>query len=109
MRKEESILFPAIIEIEATVSAGKMPRSMPFGSVANFSRVLEEEHRQTAGTLREIRRLINSHSCDGRSDALITMSRRLQAMLTDVHRHIHLENNVLFPRAIELERRAGPQ
>lgn len=105
MRKEESILFPTIADMETAMAAGRTPLSLPFGSVANFSRVLEQEHRQTAGVLQEIRVLTNNYTCPPRaSEDLRMLFRRMQILVADVHRHIHLENNILFPRAIDLER-----
>jgi regulator of cell morphogenesis and NO signaling len=105
MRKEETILFPTIVDMQTAVASGRRPRALPFGSVANFSRVLEQEHRRTAGVLHEIRVLTNNYTCaPAASDNLQTVYRRLQAMAADVHQHIHLENNILFPRAIDLEK-----
>lgn len=105
MRKEETILFPAIVEMEIAVTEGRGPQALPFGSVANFSRVLEKDHRRAANLLRELRVVTNNYRCPPAAPAhLQTLFRRLQTLVADVHQHIHLENNVLFPRAIDLEK-----
>jgi regulator of cell morphogenesis and NO signaling len=104
MRKEETILFPAILELEATVPAGGQPEYSPFGSVANLSRVTAQDHERAGRTLHEIRQLTNNYTCTNCEPGLTNLIQRLGSLTADLHRHIHLENNILFPRAIELER-----
>lgn len=106
MRKEESILFPAILELAATVAAGEQqPQYSQFGSVANLSRATAQDHDKAARTVEEIRRLTNNYTCARDSEPDIpTLFQRLAVLAADLHRHIHLEKNVLFPRAIDLER-----
>ena len=105
IRKEETILFPAIADMEAAVASGRRPAALPFGTVSNFSRVLEREHRKCAAVLHEISVLAGNHPCPpDASEDLWTALQRLQTLVADAHYHIHLENNILFPRAIELEK-----
>lgn len=108
LMKEEQILFPLIREIEA-FSRGAGPR--PFahcGTVENPIRQMHVEHEGVGEALDELRRL----SADYRlpEDACPTFEdlyRSLRALEDDLHRHIHLENNILFPRAAALEKQAG--
>jgi regulator of cell morphogenesis and NO signaling len=105
MRKEEAILFPAIVNLELTVAAGGPPIPSQFGSVSNVTRVLGQDHYKTACALDEIRELTNNFVCP--SDVQLTMPalfRRLKTLAVDTHHHVHLENNVLFPRAVALEK-----
>jgi regulator of cell morphogenesis and NO signaling len=104
MRKEETILFPAILELEATVPAGGQPEYSPFGSVANLSRVTAQDHERAGRTLHEIRQLTNNYACTNCEPGMANLIQRLGALTADLHRHIHLENDILFPRAIDLER-----
>ena len=105
MRKEESILFPAILELAATVAAGERPPYSQFGSVANLSRATVQDHDKAARTMDEIRQLTNNYTCARDCEpGMPALFRRLATLATDLHRHIHLEKNVLFPRAIDLER-----
>ena len=105
MRKEETILFPAILELEATVAAGGQPEYSQFGSVANLSRATAHDHDHAARSIEEIRQLTNNYTCpiDGESGAP-ALCRRLATLAADLLRHIHLEKDILFPRANELER-----
>jgi regulator of cell morphogenesis and NO signaling len=105
--KEESVLFPAIEEMEAAASAGRTPQPTPFGTVRNPIRMLEHEHDTAGHALRAMRELTQDYAPP--ADACTTF-RALYAGLAelerDLHTHIHLENNILFPRAAELENRA---
>jgi regulator of cell morphogenesis and NO signaling len=99
LMKEEQILFPWIVQTES----GESPASC-FGSVGNPIRMMMFEHDNAGAALREIR----SASRDFRipDDGCIsyqTLYQALQAFEADLHQHIHLENNILFPRAMELE------
>jgi len=106
MRKEEAILFPAIAELEIAAAETATRGNSEFGSVANLSRVLGQGHHRTARELQEIRLLTNNYTCSRaeQEGCLNDLFRRLRNLATDVHRHVHLENNILFPRAIELEK-----
>lgn len=99
LMKEEQILFPYIVQTES----GESPASC-FGTVRNPIRMMMFEHDNAGAALREIR----TASGDFRlpEDACIsyqTLYQALQAFEADLHQHIHLENNILFPRALELE------
>lgn len=105
MVKEERILFPAIVAAESAAASGAPPPRTPFGPVANPIGMMEAEHDNAAQALAQIRLItgafaIPDYACETFS-ALIT---GLHALEQDLHLHIHLENNILFPRAIELER-----
>lgn len=100
MMKEERILFPAIRQME---QAGG-PLAFPFGSVGNPIRVMEHEHQSAADALNRLRTLTGGYRLpeDG-CNAYAAMLQGLQRLEADLHRHIHKENNVLFPRAMQLE------
>ena len=104
MMKEERVLFPYIRELAA--SHGGATRS-PFGTVENPIRMMEREHREASDEMRLIRELTNGYvaPADGCSTYRVCVA-ELAAFERDLHRHVHLENNVLFPKAIELERGA---
>jgi regulator of cell morphogenesis and NO signaling len=107
MHKEEVILFPCVSRYEAAVQAGGSVPPLPFGSVANPIRMMEHEHGNAGEALRKLRAstrdyTVPAHACITYR-ALIEGLRELEQ---DLHRHIHLENNILFPRAIALENTA---
>ena len=102
MRKEETILFPAILELEATLAAGGQPDYSPFGSVANLSRATAQDHERATRALHEIRQLTNNYTCA--KDCAPELIRRLATLAADLHLHVHLENDIVFRRAVDLER-----
>jgi len=107
MMKEERVLFPYVSELQAA-SGTPGCRISPFGSVENPIRMMEREHRDAADELQAIRELTNGYSApeDGCTTYRVCMA-ELRRFEQDLHRHVHLENNVLFPRAIALEQGFG--
>jgi regulator of cell morphogenesis and NO signaling len=103
MVKEEQVLFPYICELAATAVSGRHVPS-PFGTVENPIRMMEREHREAADELLLIRELTHGYTVpdDGCTTYRVCMH-ELQAFERDLHRHVHLENNVLFPKAVALE------
>jgi regulator of cell morphogenesis and NO signaling len=101
MWKEESILFPLIQRMEEACISGQENSHL---SVSGTIRVMEFEHRSAGNALDQMRRLTDEYRTpdDGCATyrALIQGLKDLEA---DLHQHIHLENNILFPRAMELE------
>jgi regulator of cell morphogenesis and NO signaling len=76
----------------------------PFGTVENPIRVMMKEHDTAGELLREIRALSSDYSVP--PDGCIshrTLYEALTEFEQDLHQHVHLENNILFPRAIALE------
>jgi regulator of cell morphogenesis and NO signaling len=103
MVKEEHVLFPYVRELAARGDdCGRVPS--PFGTVENPIRMMEREHRDAAAALRAIRELTANYSvpADGCTTYSVCMA-ELERFEHDLHRHVHLENNVLFPRAVRLE------
>ena len=109
MLKEENVLFPYIIRMEdATAQNGPLPVA-PFGTVRNPVRVMMAEHEVAGYILERMRELSSDYTAP--ADACIsyvTLYSALPALEVDLHQHIHLENNILFPRAAELEDMSRP-
>jgi len=103
MMKEEQILFPYIRDLAATKAGARYMRS-PFGTVQNPIRMMEREHREAADELRVIHALTNGFTppADGCTTYEVTMA-ELANFERDLHEHVHIENNVLFPKAIAIE------
>ena len=108
MMKEENILFPYILKLEQTVGAGRpMPRPM-FGSITNPVHMMELEHDSAGAALKEIGGLSANYTApDDACFSYRTLYAALKEFGADLHQHVHLENNILFPRAIELEQSTG--
>jgi regulator of cell morphogenesis and NO signaling len=106
LMKEEHILFPFILEIERAVSARRPAPQPMFGTVENPVRMMMFEHDNAGNALRALRQLSANYTLPADAcTSFQTLYRDLQAFEADLHQHIHLENNILFPRAIELEAR----
>ena len=104
LMKEEMILFPYIKRIEAASIAKERTPAAPFGSVQNPIAMMEHEHDSAGNALRAMREASNGYSAP--ADACVsfqTLYRALAEFETDLHQHIHLENNILFPRAVAIE------
>ena len=105
MAKEEMLLFPAIDDLAAARRAGAAAPASPFGTVLHPVRAMEDEHRAAGECLGQLRTLTSNYTPP--PDACTTYRLcygELQRFQADLVQHVHLENNVLFPRAIELER-----
>ena len=105
MRKEEMILFPYIEQVDAA-STGRIPVPLaPFGSVQHPVRMMMFEHEKDGDILRKMRATSSDYTTP--PDACPSFKglyAGLEDLERDLHRHIHLENNVLFPSAIDAER-----
>ena len=104
LMKEENVLFPYIIRMEEAVTQHDPILPPPFGTVQHPIRMMTQEHDGAGDALRSIRSA--SHNFTTPVDACIsyqTLYKALEAFEIDLHQHIHLENNMLFPRAIAME------
>jgi len=106
MFREEQILFPFILALEGAREQNRPAPFAPFGTVNNPVRMMLMEHDTAGELLRELRKLTADYKVP--PDVCIsykTFYEALEAFELDLHQHIHLENNVLFPKAIEREHR----
>ena len=104
MMKEENILFPFVDALANAAQSGRRLPPSPFGTVLNPIRVMEEEHRHAGDDMARLRELTNGYQAP--ADACTTYRvcyDELARFEADLHRHVHLENHVLFPRAMALE------
>lgn len=106
MKKEELILFPFIKKLAAADQNDEQLHAPHFGTVENPIAMMHEEHDAEGERFREIARLTDEYTPP--QDACNTYRvafALLQEFENDLHMHIHLENNILFPKAIEMENR----
>lgn len=108
MMKEEHMLFPYIDQLEDAANAGRRPAPPMFGTVQNPVRMMMLEHDSASQAMKAMRRLSDGFTTPVEAcmsfRALYEGFREFEA---DLHQHIHLENDILFPRAVELEAAAG--
>lgn len=104
LMKEEQILFPFIIRMEEAAIAGELAPPAMFGTVVNPVRMMMQEHDSTGYALKRLRQITRDYAvpADG-CISYTTLYAALDAFEADIHQHIHLENNILFPRAVALE------
>ena len=104
MMKEERMLFPYIDAMARAASAGQPVPVAPFGTVQNPIRMMEMEHESAGTAMARINELTRGYQPP--DDACTTYKvclQELDAFERDLHAHVHLENNILFPRAAQLE------
>jgi regulator of cell morphogenesis and NO signaling len=103
--KEENLLFPHLDEMAAANRDGQPLPPGPFATALHPIRVMEADHTLAGDLVQHLRQLTGNFVPP--ADACTTYRgcyAELAHFEADLHRHIHLENNVLFPRALELER-----
>jgi len=104
MYKEEQILFPFVVQLEESCRDNRPAPFAPFGTVNNPIRMMLLEHDNAGELLRELRKLsCNYQVPEDACPSYQSLYQGLEAFEQDLHQHIHLENNILFPRAVALE------
>lgn len=105
LQKEEQILFPYILQYGMAQRRGEPMPPVPFGTIAHPIQMMEFEHDGAGDALARIRELTGNFTLP---EYACTTVRHLYAGLEelekDLHLHIHLENNILFPKAIAFEK-----
>jgi len=104
LTKEEVILFPYVAKLErASTDGSAMPHGC-FGTVANPIAMMTADHDVAGSLIAEIRELSHQFTTPiGACPTYHAFYDGLREFEQDLHQHIHLENNILFPRAIALE------
>ncbi len=106
MDKEELVLFPRIEAAEEGLLEKSAP-NMNVAYVQNPIHVMEAEHEKAGELLSEIRELTSNYTPPNDACTTYRLSfSALKAFESDLHQHVHLENNILFPKAIELFQKA---
>ena len=104
LMKEEQVLFPYVLRLEESFIAGEPAPPAMFGTVVNPVRMMMQEHDSAGDALRTLRAMTKDYAPP--EDACIsyrTLYDALTGFEADLHQHIHLENNILFPRAVAME------
>ncbi len=105
MQKEELVLFPYIYRLVEASRTNEQLEAPHFGTVTGPISMMEHEHEMAGDILRRIDALTNSYAApEGACNTFIALYDALGSFEADLHQHIHLENNILFPAAIKLEK-----
>ena len=108
MRKEEMILFPYIKTLASAIELGRRRPITPFLTLDGPLKRMEQEHLETSQVFAKIKALLSDYTVPAGAGTMYRAAvRGMQGFIYDVHQHIHLENNLLFPRARDLERAFG--
>jgi len=105
MVKEEKILFPFIKELAQVYNSGGMLPSANFGKISVPIQVMDSEHEQVGGDFETIREITGNYTLPADACSSYTiLFKKLEEYENGLHRHVHLESNILFPKAIQLEK-----
>lgn len=104
MAREERVLFPHVLALDDARSRDVAPPPPPFGTVHNPVRVMNADHRETMRLLDTLSAVTGNYAAPPEACASWrTLYDSLDELARDLHQHIHLESNVLFPAAVALE------
>jgi regulator of cell morphogenesis and NO signaling len=102
MQKEEAVLFPRIKELEKQLTAGNK-NNLSITYLKSPILMMEQEHDHAGAAMAEIRQLTNNYNLPDDACTTYRLSfAALEAFELDLHQHVHLENNMLFPKALQL-------
>jgi regulator of cell morphogenesis and NO signaling len=104
MQKEEQILFPYIDALERATSVHSSVEPPFFQTVVNPIHAMMKEHDAAGELVKQIRKASSDYTAP--ADACTSykaLYQDLREFEADLHQHVHLENNILFPRAVEME------
>jgi regulator of cell morphogenesis and NO signaling len=105
MMKEERILFLQIKQMVLTQKENSQFFLPTFGTIQNPIKMMELEHTNAGDAMHQIRELSNNYTHpEDACNTFKALYSELKEFEEDLHKHIHLENNILFPKSIELER-----
>jgi regulator of cell morphogenesis and NO signaling len=103
LREEEEVLFPAIKRIDAARIAGNPPAALDVETIRASLVKLDHEHQEIGDAVHRIRHLANGYALpDDVCNTFAVTYQKLREFEDDLHKHVHLENNILFPKAAQV-------
>jgi regulator of cell morphogenesis and NO signaling len=100
LQEEEAVLFPAVDRVDAARKAGSEPTASDRGTIEESLAKLGREHDEIGAAIHGIRHLAKGYLIpDGVCNTFVVTYQRLKEFEDDLHKHVHLENNLLFPKA----------
>ena len=104
LQKEERILFPFIRKMVEAKNSGQPLEPAHFGSVENPIEMMKDDHSVEGERFRKIAELTQGYTPPQEACNTYKVSfAMLDEFEQNLHKHIHLENNILFPKAIKME------
>ena len=103
LREEEEVFFPAIKRAYAASKAGAAPEATDIATIQTSLKKLSQEHEGIGEAVHTIRHLAKEYAIPGDvCNTFVVTYRNLKEFEDDLHKHVHLENNILFPKAAQL-------
>ncbi len=103
LKEEEEVFFPALKRVDAARIAGNTPDAADRETIRLSLLTLRREHEEIGDAIHAIRDLSGGYAIpDDVCNTFTVTYRKLQEFEDDLHKHVHLENNILFPKALEL-------
>lgn len=103
LKEEEEVFFPALKRAEAARTSGNQPDARDRETIRDSLVRLHREHEEVGDAIHEIRRLANGFRIpEGVCNTFMLTYRKLDEFEEDLHKHVHLENNILFLKATQL-------
>ena len=103
LREEEEVLFPAVRRLDAARRAGATPEAFDLETISSSLVKLDHEHEEIGDAVHTIRRLAMGYAIpDDVCNTFAVTYQKLKEFEDDLHKHVHLENNILFPKAARL-------
>jgi len=103
LTEEEEIFFPAIKRAEAAVSSGKNPDAQDRSLIKSELEKLRRDHEEIGDAIHRIRHLAKDYAIPKDAcNTFVVTYRKLKEFEEDLHKHVHLENNILFLKAVQL-------
>ncbi|MBK5273583.1 MAG: iron-sulfur cluster repair di-iron protein [Desulfuromonadales bacterium] len=100
LREEEEVLFPAIKRIDAARKNNVEPEAADLSAIQECLKKLNQEHDAIGDAVHTIRDLSNWYAIPADvCNTFVVTYQKLKEFEDDLHKHVHLENNILFPKA----------
>jgi regulator of cell morphogenesis and NO signaling len=105
LREEEEVCFPAIKRAYATRKAGSAPKAKDIETITTSLKKLSHEHEGIGDAVHTIRHLAKGYAIPGDvCNTFVVTYQKLKEFEDDLHKHVHLENNILFLKAAQLQK-----
>ena len=103
LKVEEEDFFPAVKRVDAHKKAGTTLAVEDVATIENSLKKLQEEHEDIGGAIHKIRHLAGDYAIpDNVCNTFALTYRKIKEFEDDIHKHVHLENNILFTKAVRL-------
>jgi regulator of cell morphogenesis and NO signaling len=103
LKEEEAVFFPAVERAEAATTSGLEPEAGDRATIRASLERLHREHEEVGEAVHTIRHLARDYAVPSDAcPAFVVTYQKLKEFEDDLHKPVHLENNILFPRAVEL-------